>query len=324
MKNMKKIIISVMTLMLIAVLCSCSAGMRYDKMSNSEMAPRAESVSESYDYGNGYDYGVYDEESVSKSLNPEEVENKIADGGQQASDPLLDQKLIKRANITLESLEFEKTVFMLEAKTKELGGYIENSSTDSWTSYNNNQKIYSAYYVLRIPSSKYEAFLTSTESFGNITNISREAVNITSEYRDVETRLKSIKTEHTRLLELLEKADSLKTIVEINQRLAEVEYQIDSMTSRLKNWDGQVDYSFITIRVEQVETFTETVEPIKETFGGNIVKTFNGMTKTVLTIFEYLTYFIVALIPLWIIIAIALTIVIVIRKRNKKKNMEEK
>lgn len=55
---------------------------------------------------------------------------------------------------------------------------------------------------------------------------------MTLEYVDLESHKKTLQAEHERLLQLMEQAESIEDIITIEQRLSNVQYQLESMEAR--------------------------------------------------------------------------------------------
>ena len=51
---------------------------------------------------------------------------------------------------------------------------------------------------------------------------------------------------------MLEKAETVEDIINIEDKLTNVRYNIDSVKSRLTNWDRQVSCSTVNLSVEEV------------------------------------------------------------------------
>ena len=94
-------------------------------------------------------------------------------------------------------------------------------------------------------------------------------------YVDTESRKIALETERDRLLELLEKAETVEDIITIEGRLSEVRYQLESYASQLRTYDNLVDYSTVHISIREVDRETK-VEPktfweeVTEEFGDSL------------------------------------------------------
>ena len=68
--------------------------------------------------------------------------------------------------------------------------------------------------------------------------------------------MKALKTEEARLLELMEQAQTMSDLLEIEGRLTEVRYQLENYTSTLRLYDNQVDSATLDLTLREVEKFT--------------------------------------------------------------------
>lgn len=232
------------------------------------------------------------------------------------------RKLIKRVNLSVQTLEYDKGCSLLEGLVAQNAGYIENSSSSNYTYYGSRNNRY-ANYTVRIPSGNLDAFLSSLGGIGTIYNQSMSTEDVTLSYLDVEARSKALRIQQERLLALLEKAETVEEIIALEDRISDVTYQLEAQESMLKNYDNLVTYSTITISIEEVTRITETAP---ETVGERIV---SGLSDTFYTIGEgfkdFSVWFVVNLpfIILWLII-IAIVIILLRLIIKSWKNGKEK
>ena len=90
----------------------------------------------------------------------------------------------------------------------------------------------------------------------NVVSSSRYVEDITLRYTDTEGRVKALQTEEARLLELMEQAETMSDLLEIEGRLTEVRYQLENYTSTLRLYDNQVDYATLDLTLREVAKFT--------------------------------------------------------------------
>lgn len=99
--------------------------------------------------------------------------------------------------------------------------------------------------------------------------------NVTDEYYDIEARLKSLRTQEERLLALLEQSGSLEDIVQLEQALSDVTYEIEKLTGTLRNYDSLIEYMTVTIDLREVTRETEVTQaPV--TLGERIAAQFHS------------------------------------------------
>lgn len=224
------------------------------------------------------------------------------------------EKIIKTVELTVETKEYEAYISALTASVKSAGGYIE-SSTANLGRYDYSNRY--ATYTVRIPAANLDSFITASGEKGTIISKTENQQNVTLEYVDLESRIEAYKTEKTTLTGLLEKAESLEDVLKIQERLSEVNYQIETYTSQLKVLENRVSYSTVTLRIDEVERVTETQPTlwtrIKNRFLNNLDSLVDWIKDAVVTVIGGLP----VIIPLGAAIFIAILIIKkIIRKRR--------
>lgn len=262
--------------------------------------------------------GLYEEaESVP-------VSNEAADYGSNADMAVPEgRKLIRTVELEVETREFEQMMSSLETQIQELGGYVESMDTYNGSSYSGYSSSRSARLKVRIPEEKLDGFLKTMADIGNIVRRYDNVEDVTLSYVDMESRRNTLRTEQSRLLEFLDKAENIEEIITIEQRLSEVRYQLESMESQLRTIDNLVDYSTVEISLSEVRELTPVEEPgvwkrISEGFGESLLAIGHGAL-------EFCIWFLVHIPYLVIWGAIIAAIVLMIRKHRgkKRKKLEE-
>lgn len=226
--------------------------------------------------------------------------------------PQDDRKIIYEANLEMETLEFDASVKAIFEEAEKLGGYVSGTSlhSDKWQG-----AARSASYTFKIPANNYSQFIQGLASSGNVTYQNETTQDITSEYVDVEARLKSLKTQEERLIEMMENAGELETLLAIQNQLSEVQYKIESYTSQMRTFAAQVSYSTININLQEVKHITQD----KDTFGQRIGAAFS---ESVVNLVAGTQNFIVAFVynlPAIIILVILALGGLLIYKRSHNK-----
>lgn len=221
-------------------------------------------------------------------------------------------KIIKTANVELETKNYEKTVSSILKSVEDKNGYIQSSK--SFNNSDDNSR--TASYTIRIPKDYFNDFLLNVGNLGKVTSCSTTGENISSQYYDTEAHITALKVQEQRLLELLKQSGSLKDMLDIENQLSNVRYQIESLTSTMKNWDNQVDYATVTINITEVKELTTK----STSYGSKIGKTFSTSIKSIGTLFKIIFIVIVAVFPYLVIIVPIFIIVHIIKKKRKNKN----
>lgn len=232
------------------------------------------------------------------------------------------EKIIYSASVEIETTEFDKSVDSVYEMLDTYGAFIENSSisgVDYYSSYNNYRTYRSAYFTIRVPVESFEEMKGDMDELGNVLYLNTNEENITTQYTDTESRLKSYRIEEESLFEMLEKAETVDDMITIQSRLSEVRYNIESLTTTLKNWQNQVDYSTIDIQIREVENLSQKVE-LQLSYWEQM---WNGVKNTVSDIgsfFKGLFKGFVIILPVIIILGIIAVAVVFIVKACVKKH----
>lgn len=237
------------------------------------------------------------------------------------------EKIIYSATVTMETLSFDQTVESLESAVAGIGGFIQSSNVNGDTSYDEDGKVdvlnRRAYYTVRIPAEKFNDFLTYSGTLGNIISSNRNADNVTSQYTDYEARLVSLRTEETRLLELLAKATDIDALIALNNRLSEVRYDIEAIQRNLKNLDSKISYSSVSFTIREVRVYRSSVS-VQRSFWERIGDSFTGGWDDFVEGVEDFTIGLVgAIVPLTIVAVLAVVAIILIRKSIKARKAKK-
>ncbi|MBR1671049.1 MAG: DUF4349 domain-containing protein [Butyrivibrio sp.] len=263
------------------------------------------------------DYGVY--ENAMMAPMEEESTTTGTDSSTEVSDK--SRKLITTVNLTAETEHFEESLARIENRVKDLGGYIESSNV-----YNGSGGSYSsrsASLTCRIPAVRLDSFIDSVDGDNNITRKSVNVQDVTLSYVDIESRKNSLRAEEKRLLQILESAETVEDLITVEDKLADVRYELESIESQLRSYDNQVDYSTVYLDINEVVTYTPT-EP--EGIFTRMGKEFMENLKDVGEGLENLLVYVVGHIPQIVVFVIFVVIVIAIIKliaaAGKKRQMK--
>lgn len=212
------------------------------------------------------------------------------------------RKIIRTASVSMETTDFEASLAALEQRVTEFGGWIASSELQGSSRYDSSRY---AWYTLRIPSAKMEAFLSGAEEFGTVLSSSRGSNEITTEYYDTEARLKSLQVQEERLLAILEKADTLDSIIQLESALSDVRYQIESLTGTLRRYDDLVDMATVDLSLREV-TSTSPVSGTPKTLGERISQQFESSLRSLGSFGEGALVFIIGNLPVLLVWAVIL------------------
>ncbi len=182
-------------------------------------------------------------------------------------------KIIYSADVTVETTAFDEAVAKVAALMEDYGGWIESSSVNDANYYSLSRGYASnrrADYTLRVPSEKFSAFMSGLSALGNVPYTHTYTENVSAQYYDAQARLTAYSAQETRLLEMMEQAETVADVIAIEEKLTELRYQIESLQSTLNNYDRRVNYSSVYLSLEEVEEYTPEAEQ-QISFGRQLV-----------------------------------------------------
>lgn len=227
------------------------------------------------------------------------------------------RKLIKTISMNVETENFDSLLGNIKQRVAALGGYVEQEEINGTSYYAARNNRYASM-SLRIPNDQLESFVNEVTEISNVIWKNENVQDVTLQYVDVESHKKALQTEQDRLFELLEKAESMEDIIAIESRLSEIRYELQNYESQLRVMDNQIEYSTISLHIEEVQKLTpqkekSAWEKITEGFKDSLISIWKGIQNTIINFIVYLPYLI-----LWGTIIIVL--ILIGRKFYKKRN----
>lgn len=237
-----------------------------------------------------------------------------------ASIPLPEnRKWVITMSLTAETENLTDAMGLLAEKIQASGGYVESQSI-SGTAVNSGRSP-SAYITVRVPAEQLDSFVEDVSGMTNVVSSSRYVEDITLSYTDTEGRVKALKTEEARLLELMEQAQTMSDLLEIEGRLTEVRYQLENYTSTLRLYDNQVDYATLDLTLREVAKFTP---PEKQGFWEKVT---SGLADSIVDLGQGLvdvTAWVLIELPYLVLVGLLGWLVVLLTRRSIKKRRAKK
>ena len=225
------------------------------------------------------------------------------------------RKWIITMDISAETEDLDALLEALNEEIAALGGYVEGQNIYNGSAYA-TRRYRSANLTVRIPADQADQFAGNVAGIANVVRSNKNLEDITLNYVSTESRVKALQVEEERLLELMEQAETMSDLLEIEGRLTDVRYELERYTSRLKVYDNQVDYATIYLNLEEVQEYTPVAERtvwqrITEGFAGNL----KGLGEDLTDVF---VWFVTSL-PYLVVWAVGIAVAVVLVKKLGKK-----
>lgn len=297
---MKKMTAFLVTLcMLAALLAGCGGASKSTQAFDAAAAAPAEAA-------NGAYYDMESAKSEDGGLTGDTDSTVLPEG----------RKWIITVNMSAETEDLDALMEALNGKISGLGGYVEDQDSYNGSMYS-SRRYRSASLTVRVPAERVDEFTAEMSGIANVvsTNLSRE--DITLSYVATESRVKALQTEEARLLELMEQAETMADLLEIESRLTDVRYELENRASQLRLYDNQVDYATIYLSIDEVQEYTPVEEPtVWERISGGFVSSIKGVGNGLLDLLVW----VLAKSPYLVILGgVTVGVVVLIKKRKARK-----
>ncbi|MBQ4151339.1 MAG: DUF4349 domain-containing protein [Clostridia bacterium] len=320
---MKKLSVLSLALALALVFSACGAAKSVEEnaaMDADIAVPQSKGESASF-YSLSYGASADMKDIVMEEDAIEYAAGSVENGSLISSDNALrEEKLVYTSNVTLETENFEEASNTLHNSIKQLGGIIISENARNLNNVNSDG-MRSLYMSVKIPQTSYDTFLSGLNENYNVASIQNNVDNLTDYYYDNENRLKSYRIQEERLFAMLEKADTVSDMLEIEARLCDVQYEIEALTNTQKTIDNDVKYATFHLNLHEVTKFTS---PAPRTFGDRLSDTIKNSGEGFVEFLEDALFVIILIAPYLVIFAVGLVIAIVIVKHRKKKTSPKK
>ena len=246
---------------------------------------------------------------------PAAVEEAAETDAGEAGDSgtIQERKMIHRAELELETTDFDQAVADLADLTERMGGYYESSTVaDRGSDYR------WANYTIRVPADQYSAFLDQAGTLCHETWRNTTQDDVSEAYYDVQGRLTTQRVKLERLQALLEQAENMEDIITIESAISETQESIDRLSGSLQHYDSMVDYATVYITLNEVYQLS-TVQQTPAGFAQRLGNAFAGGWRGFLTGMESL---VVALAYGWMWILLLAVIVAVVIRLGRRRSLK--
>lgn len=283
---MKKLFLFVFTLILIFGCKDSDAASESPKIMSINLPVKEDRINKTESYQS-------DEESKNKEIS------------ETPDQEVIDPQIIKNAVLNFETSDLLTTYNQVLTSVKKYDGNIQSD-----TEGKNDESLYRNL-IIRIPSKNFDLFLSNaTLGVDYFDRKEITSTDVTEEYVDVITRIKTKKILEQRYLELLKKASKVSEMLEIEAQIAAIREEIEAKEGRLKFIKNRVSQSTIELSFYKVVA-SESGET--KSFGGKIGNAISSGFNGISTFFIGIVY-------MWPFILILVVLIYFIRKRSRKKS----
>lgn len=243
----------------------------------------------------------------------------------QSAQTVTERMLIRNVSVSCETLNFTQLTTNIESQVAALGGYIESKS---FYGTGNAGDLRTASYTIRVSSDALDQLVSQIGGAAVITGSNESTEDVTLSYTDMQARVESLRIEQETLNELLAQADSLETILVLQDELTNIRYQIESYESQMRVLENLSTFSTLTLNITEVLEETEPEEPHIKTYSEKFSEAWHDGLDDAKEWFEDLGLYIaenaIGIGVKIILIAVAVVVVRIVIKKRKAKRASKK
>ncbi|MGX1194173.1 DUF4349 domain-containing protein [Metabacillus sp. SLBN-84] len=228
---MRKFAVSLFMIILILIVSACSS---------SEESKMDSSGSSSEEMSNA--------DFAEKSEKPAPEETTMQNDSKTAAPIPQDRKVIYTADMSVRVKSYQEAVSSIQKTLASLGGYIMESNTYS----GEEDQPQEGTLTVKVPQEAFQSFLTMVEKGSiKVENQTVSGQDVTEEYVDLESRLKSKKTVEERLLSFMKEAQKTEDLLKISNDLSAVQEEIEQLTGRINYLNNQTSFATVSIHLSE-------------------------------------------------------------------------
>jgi hypothetical protein len=199
---------------------------------------------------------------------PPAVEASVAGGGAQADEtapsreglaeatalevtalPSLGPRVIQTASLSLTVQRglFEESIDRARTIAAGLGGFVTSSSA----SQGQDQRLVRGTIVLRVPEQSYAQAMSQLAKLGRVQAREESGTDVTQQYVDLEARARHLEAVERQLLGFLGKTETIADALVVQDRLNQVQLQLEEVRGQLRYLDDQTSFATISVTVSE-------------------------------------------------------------------------
>lgn len=233
--------------------------------------------------------------------------------------------VIKNANLSLIVVDPGAAMTSITRMAEGMGGFVVDSNLYKTTT-RDGIEVPAAYLTIRVPADQLDAALTQIKALieDPKTDILSENItgqDVTSQYTDLQSRLRNLEAAEVQLTSFMEKATKIDEVMQVYNRLTEVRSDIEVLKGQIKYYEESARLSAISITL----TAKESIQPVEIAgwkpvgIARNAVQALIDGLKVIATV---LIWVIIFLLPIGLIIGLPIWLIVrAARRRRKAKQM---
>lgn len=160
--------------------------------------------------------------------------------------------VIYNAHLELEVEDIEQATEEIRSRVEELGGYVSSLAV-----YQLREDRKAGQMTLRVPEKDFAMVLSYLKEAAHVKDERLDTDDVTRRYIDLEARIANLEVQEERMRELLDRADTIEEILEIEKELGRLRGDLEAMQADFKHLSERVSYATINLSMQERDPRTQ-------------------------------------------------------------------
>ncbi|MDF0725362.1 DUF4349 domain-containing protein [Cytobacillus sp. S13-E01] len=224
--------------------------------------------------------------------------------------------VIYNADLQLQVDDYKRIQSSIEKLVKEMKGYIVESNV-----YDQGEQQIEGRLTVRIPQENFTTFIDTVEKmsekvrFRNVTG-----QDVTEEYVDLESRLKSKLVVEERLMQFMKEAKETKDLLQISADLASIQEEIEQIKGKMSYLENKASLSTVTMTLFENKVVIPDIDSGELNTWEKTKKQFMGSINFILGAASGFIVFIIGNSPILILLVVISVILFLFIRKIKQQN----
>lgn len=167
-----------------------------------------------------------------------------------------DRKIIRNANIDLESDNYDDSKNKIDALVKDYSAIVLSNNE-----YKNKKEYRTSNYRVKVDSSKIDLFVSELKNYGEVESANIYSNDVTGSFVDFSDRVERYEGQITKYEVMLLKKDiTVEEEVQIQTRIDQIEDMLFYLRKNIGNLEEDITYSDVSITLSEEESLIDEVD----------------------------------------------------------------
>jgi hypothetical protein len=139
----------------------------------------------------------------------------------------------------------QQTLTSITATVSGMGGYVSSSQTTGIGTDDHARP--AGTLVVRVPAASFDDLVGQVRKLGDVHSMTSSGQDVTAQFTDLDARINALTATRDQLLSILGQASAIQDVLQVQDRITQVQSDLDALTGQRKLLDDQATYGTLTI-----------------------------------------------------------------------------